>query len=190
MPGDRDREGSPGEDGDRDRGRHHRDEREYSSHRRRRSTSRDRTRVKREEDSPRRNHPRRERSLSPYSKRAQQQRERRHSPGRGKRSTSPEPWGSHQHDLAHDQANPPPPSPPPKQKPNYGLSGLLAAATNTKNGTVLKYNEPPEGKRTKGWRVYIFKDGKEIDVLNLDGQSSFLVGRDRMVVPKLRGCEN
>jgi smad nuclear-interacting protein 1 len=47
----------------------------------------------------------------------------------------------------------------------------------------LKYNEPPEAKRTKGWRIYIFKDGKEIDVLNLDGQSSFLIGRDHGVHP-------
>jgi smad nuclear-interacting protein 1 len=53
--------------------------------------------------------------------------------------------------------------------------------TNMKNGTVLKYNEPPEAKKTKGWRIYVFKDGKEIDVLELDGASSFLVGRDRMV---------
>jgi len=50
-----------------------------------------------------------------------------------------------------------------------------------KNGTVLKYNEPPEAKKTKGWRIYVFKDGKEVDVLELGGQSSFLVGRDHMV---------
>jgi len=70
---------------------------------------------------------------------------------------------------------------PPKQRPNYGLSGLLAAATNMKNGTVLKYHEPPEAKKCKGWRIYVFKDGKEIDVLELGGQSSFLIGRDRTV---------
>jgi smad nuclear-interacting protein 1 len=50
-----------------------------------------------------------------------------------------------------------------------------------KNGTVLKYHEPPEAKRAKGWRIYIFRDGKEIDDLNLDGQSSFLIGKDRNV---------
>jgi smad nuclear-interacting protein 1 len=50
-----------------------------------------------------------------------------------------------------------------------------------KNGTVLKYHEPPEAKKCPGWRIYIFKDGKEIDVLELNGQSSFLVGRDRSV---------
>lgn len=50
-----------------------------------------------------------------------------------------------------------------------------------KNGTVLKYHEPPEAKKCPGWRIYTFKDGKEIDVLELNGQSSFLVGRDKSV---------
>jgi smad nuclear-interacting protein 1 len=50
-----------------------------------------------------------------------------------------------------------------------------------KNGTVLKYHEPPEAKKCPGWRIYIFKDGKEIDVLQLNGLSSFLVGRDKSV---------
>jgi len=190
MSGDRNRDRGSRDDRDRDRdkdrdigiGRYSRDDRESSSHRRRRSRSSSRehspthkgSRIKRGDSPPPRH--RRDRSLSPYSKRAKIKRERQ--------SKSPEPWGSHQHDLAHDKSNPPPP-PVEKQKPNYGLSGLLAAATNTKNGTVLKYNEPPEGKRTKGWRIYIFKDGKEVDVLNLDGQSSFLVGRDRSVIAHL-----
>ena len=56
-----------------------------------------------------------------------------------------------------------------------------------KNGTVLKYNEPAEAKKTKGWRIYVFKDGKEIDVLNLDGQSSYLIGKDRMVLEEFLG---
>jgi len=50
-----------------------------------------------------------------------------------------------------------------------------------KNGTVLKYHEPPEAKKTSGWRIFVFKDGKEIDVLELSSRSSFLVGRDRTV---------
>jgi smad nuclear-interacting protein 1 len=108
---------------------------------------------------------------------------RRHSrsPPR-RRSRSPEAWGSHQHDVAYDRSNPRSKSPPKeKQKPNYGLSGLLAAATNTKHGVVMKYNEPSEARKCKGWRIYVFKDGKEVDVLNLDRQSSYLVGRDRIV---------
>jgi len=48
---------------------------------------------------------------------------------------------------------------------------------------VLKYNEPPEGagKKCKGWRVFVFKEGKEVDSFSLDKASSFLVGRDRAV---------
>jgi len=118
--------------------------------------------------------PRRDRSRSP-------RRDRSRSPRR-RRSRSPDAWGSHQHDVAYDRANPRPKSPPKeKQKPNYGLSGLLAAATNTKHGVVMKYHEPSEARKCKGWRIYVFKNGKEIDVLNLDRQSSYLVGRDRIV---------
>ena len=118
--------------------------------------------------------PRTSRSRSPRRRRSR-------SPLR-RRSRSPEAWGSHQHDVAHDRSNPRSKSPPKeKQKPNYGLSGLLAAATNTKHGVVMKYNEPSEARKCKGWRIYLFKDGKEIDVLNLDRQSSYLVGRDRIV---------
>lgn len=53
-----------------------------------------------------------------------------------------------------------------KAKPNFGNSGLLAAATKTvQHGdgtkTVLKYHEPPEARKpTVGWRLYVFK-GKE-----------------------------
>lgn len=51
-----------------------------------------------------------------------------------------------------------------KRKPNYGNSGLLAAATNTiqradGSATVLKYNEPPEARKpVEHWRLYEFKD--------------------------------
>ncbi|KAG0223830.1 hypothetical protein BGW42_005518 [Actinomortierella wolfii] len=69
-----------------------------------------------------------------------------------------------------------------KEKPNFGLSGALAEETNTVNGTVLKYNEPPEARKpTKRWRLYVFKDGKEINVLHIHRQSAFLFGRDRNV---------
>jgi smad nuclear-interacting protein 1 len=193
MP-DNERERSRYDDRSRDREKYHdrsRDrDREYrrrdeDSRTHRRSYSRDHSprRMKREDFSspPRRRDspPRRskDRSLSPYSKRAQNTRSpRRHSP-------SPEAWGSHQHDVAYDKAHPPKEEPKTeKQKPNYGLSGLLAAATNTKNGIVLKYHEPPEARRAKGWRVYVFKDGKEVDVIELGGQSSYLIGRERTVV--------
>jgi smad nuclear-interacting protein 1 len=45
----------------------------------------------------------------------------------------------------------------------------------------MKYHEPSEARKCKGWRMYVFKDGKEVDVLTLDRQSSYLVGRDRIV---------
>jgi smad nuclear-interacting protein 1 len=203
MARDRDREyrrDDPYEDRNRarERPRHSRDDQDYSS--RRRSRSRDRypsphRRVKREDErspprrrdySPRDRPHSRQRSLSPYSKREQRSR-REGSPRRQssiKRSQSPEAWGSHQHDVARDRSNPRSKSPTkPKEKPNYGLSGLLAAATNLKNGIVLKYQEPPEAKKTKGWIVYIYKDEKQIDTLRLDSQSSFLVGRDELVHP-------
>ncbi|KAG0003094.1 hypothetical protein BGZ80_010778 [Entomortierella chlamydospora] len=71
-----------------------------------------------------------------------------------------------------------------KEKPNFGLSGALAAETNTTaNGVVLKYNEPPEARKPKQkWRLYVFKGDKEIDLLHIHRQSAFLFGRDRNVV--------
>lgn len=53
-----------------------------------------------------------------------------------------------------------------KEKPDFGLSGALAkdAKTgNTVNGVVLKFNEPPEARMPdKRWRLYVYKEGKEI----------------------------
>ncbi|KAF9304012.1 Smad nuclear-interacting protein 1 [Mortierella antarctica] len=71
-----------------------------------------------------------------------------------------------------------------KEKPNFGLSGSLAAETNTTvSGTVLKYNEPPEARKpSQKWRLYVFKGDKEIDLLHIHRQSAFLFGRDRNVV--------
>jgi len=74
-----------------------------------------------------------------------------------------------------------------KSKPNFNPSGLLAAATNTvthEGGktTLLKYNEPPEARKPiKSWRLYVFKDKDETDVLHISRQSAYLVGRDRLV---------
>ncbi|KAF9425188.1 hypothetical protein BGZ94_007758 [Podila epigama] len=71
-----------------------------------------------------------------------------------------------------------------KEKPNFELSGSLAAETNTTaNGTLLKYNEPPEARKpSQKWRLYVFKGDKEIDLLHIHRQSAFLFGRDRNVV--------
>lgn len=46
-------------------------------------------------------------------------------------------------------------------EPNFAPSGALAAETNTFQGVVLKYNEPPEARKpVRSWRLYVFK-GKE-----------------------------
>lgn len=91
-----------------------------------------------------------------------------------------------------------------KGKPNFSQSGLLAAETNKVKladgaSTVLKYNEPPEARKPLiGWRLYVFK-GKEqsgeqnnnvlclladgcADMLHIQRQSAYLVGRDKAVV--------
>ena len=55
-----------------------------------------------------------------------------------------------------------------KAKPNFGASGLLAAATNTVKktdgtSTLLKYNEPPEARKpVVGWRLYVFKGSEQV----------------------------
>lgn len=47
--------------------------------------------------------------------------------------------------------------------PVFESSGLLAKESNNKNGIALKYAEPPEARKPKKkWRLYVFKDGKEI----------------------------
>ncbi len=52
---------------------------------------------------------------------------------------------------------------PEAEQPNFERSGLLAAASNSVNGVALKYHEPPEARKPKKqWRLYVFKDGKEI----------------------------
>ncbi|OAD09133.1 hypothetical protein MUCCIDRAFT_151774 [Mucor lusitanicus CBS 277.49] len=70
-----------------------------------------------------------------------------------------------------------------KVEPNFGLSGKLAAETNTVKGVELKYNEPPEAaKPSTKWRLYVFKGDEQVDLLHIHRQSSYLIGRDRVVV--------
>lgn len=79
------------------------------------------------------------------------------------------------------------PSPVDKAKPNMAPSGLLAAETNTVKAvdgtsTVLKYNEPPEARKpVLGWRLYVFKDAEQVELLHIHRQSAYLIGRDRLV---------
>ncbi|KAK3873752.1 hypothetical protein Pcinc_021259 [Petrolisthes cinctipes] len=69
-----------------------------------------------------------------------------------------------------------------KHKPNMGLSGKLAEDTNTYNGVVIKYSQPPEARKPKRrWRWYIFKGDEDLPFLPLHRQSAYLIGRDRKV---------
>ncbi|KAH9480327.1 Smad nuclear-interacting protein 1 [Psilocybe cubensis] len=158
---DRDRER------DRERDYHHRsrrnedrwserDSRGYDERRRERERERDRERYDSARDRDRYSSRGQRRSASPRS--------------RGSRSGSP---------SGQDPAD--------KSKPNFAPSGLLAAETNTVKAvdgtsTVLKYNEPPEARKpVLGWRLYVFKDAEQVELLHIHRQSAYLVGRDRLV---------
>ena len=71
----------------------------------------------------------------------------------------------------------------PPRAANFGLSGVLAAETNTVNGVEAKYNEPPEATvPSVRWRLYVFKDQEPLEknhVLHVHRQSAFLFGRER-----------
>lgn len=75
----------------------------------------------------------------------------------------------------------------PKQKElaNFGLSGALAKDTQTGNmynGVLLKFTEPPEARTPNTrWRLYVFRDGKNIETLHISRQSAYLFGREKAV---------
>ncbi len=81
---------------------------------------------------------------------------------------------------------------PPIQKelPNFGNSGLLAAATNTVqkadgSKVVLKYHEPPEARTPSGkdaWKLFVFKGKDILDTIELHLRSCWLIGREVAVV--------
>ena len=85
-------------------------------------------------------------------------------------------WGLHQ--TAEKPAEPA----AEKELPNFGLSGKLIEDTNTCNGVVVKYTEPPEARKPrKHWRLYVFKGEEAMPTLHIHRQSAFLMGRDRKV---------
>ena len=99
------------------------------------------------------------------------------------------PLPSQQDAFSGDTAVIKPDEPPPieKQKPNYAPTGALAKETNTVAGTsvVLKYNEPPESRlppASAKWRLYVFKDEKELENIQLHTRTCWLLGRERAVV--------
>ena len=69
-----------------------------------------------------------------------------------------------------------------KDQVNMALSGKLLEETNTINGVVVKYSEPPEARKPKTrWRLYVFKGNEELPILYIHRQSAYLLGRDRKV---------
>jgi smad nuclear-interacting protein 1 len=63
-----------------------------------------------------------------------------------------------------------------KAEANFGLSGKLAAETNTYKGVELKYVEPPEAREpTKRWRLYVFKGDKQIGEFRHNGVGMALI---------------
>ncbi|KAF4443833.1 hypothetical protein F53441_11292 [Fusarium austroafricanum] len=78
----------------------------------------------------------------------------------------------------------------PKEKPNFGSTGVLAAASNSvaqADGTTitLKYHEPTEARKPSPrdvWKLFIFKGQDIIDTIELSARSCWLVGREISVV--------
>lgn len=87
-------------------------------------------------------------------------------------------WGKKEIKVEGDKKGPP----LNKAKPDFGLSGKLAEETNTYNGVVIKYSEPPEARKPKRrWRFYPFKGDEGLPTLYIHRQSAYLIGRDRKI---------
>ncbi|KAL9556854.1 hypothetical protein MBANPS3_001676 [Mucor bainieri] len=169
--------------------RHHRSPRRSISpserHERNRRSSRSRSPPRRRNHRSRsrsysrsRSPPRRRRSRSPPPSRRRENNNRddrrQHNNERGGKKFE---WGRPEDNVRVEE------EPVEKVEPNFGLSGKLAAETNTVKGVELKYNEPPEAaKPANKWRLYVFKGDEQVDLLHVHRQSSYLIGRDRLVV--------
>jgi smad nuclear-interacting protein 1 len=77
-----------------------------------------------------------------------------------------------------------------KKKPDFGLSGALVGSSSVHGGgggtmykgVVLKFQEPPEARTPNTlWRLYVFKDEKQIDTLHISKQSAYLIGRNEEI---------
>lgn len=81
----------------------------------------------------------------------------------------------------------------PKEKPNFGTTGHLAAASNSvaqADGTsiTLKYHEPPEARKPPPrdqWKLFVFKGKDIVDTIDLSNRSCWLVGRETAIVDLL-----
>ncbi|KRY59701.1 Smad nuclear-interacting protein 1, partial [Trichinella britovi] len=64
---------------------------------------------------------------------------------------------------------------PPKEKPNFEVTGALAADTNSYKGVVIKYTEPPEARKPKlRWSLYPFKGEEALPLYRIHRQSAYL----------------
>ncbi|KAJ4268262.1 hypothetical protein NW762_002325 [Fusarium torreyae] len=78
----------------------------------------------------------------------------------------------------------------PKEKPNFGSTGVLAAASNSvaqADGTTitLKYHEPAEARKPSPrdvWKLFVFKGQDIVDTIELSARSCWLIGREMSVV--------
>ncbi|CAH0514763.1 unnamed protein product [Peronospora belbahrii] len=128
----------------------------------------------------------RSKSLLRRTRQKQQQKEHICSPPRRQRNEDKKTrdfshliqWGGKQEDEEKEE-------PVEVEKPNFGLTGALAkdqTTGNTLNGVVIKFSEPPEARQpTKRYRLYVFKEDKNIATLHVHRKSAFLVGRDSAV---------
>lgn len=77
-----------------------------------------------------------------------------------------------------------------KEKANFGISGALAAASNSiaqADGStiVLKYHEPPEARKPPPkdqWKLFVFKGQDIIDTIELNARTCWLIGREMAVI--------
>lgn len=179
-----------------DRGRGRGRDAEAESFRERQGGDRYRDRRDRDDDNGR-GHYSRSRDGRPSETRAREgssERNGRGGPSAHRRSASPRPSRPHSsrprsRSRSHSRSAAPEDKEKEKDKakPNFGASGLLAAATNTVKktdgtSTLLKYNEPPEARKpVVGWRLYVFKGSEQVDLLHIHRQSAYLIGRDKAV---------
>ncbi|KAI9678419.1 MAG: hypothetical protein M1829_002017 [Trizodia sp. TS-e1964] len=147
-------------------------------------------------ESPQRQRHRHSPSPPPNTNSREPRRPSRRSPSPFKRSSKPLPRqndlrpGPHQGSNRHDKASVETAETAmipaaEKQQPNFLPSGALAAETNTINGIVLKYNEPPEARKPPAkddWRLYVFKGADLLETVQLGSRSCWLIGRERAVV--------
>ncbi|KAM0346897.1 hypothetical protein ACHAPU_005237 [Fusarium lateritium] len=78
----------------------------------------------------------------------------------------------------------------PKEKPNFGSTGVLAAASNSVeqadgSKVTLKYHEPSEARKPSPrdvWKLFIFKGQDIVDTIDLSARSCWLIGREMTIV--------